>query len=188
MYTARDAREARQMMLKISRQIGRCSCDGASILAVISAAHTPSCKVLFDYRGQPLPANTRCPVNRYSSAIIGVLQASIREARTTDFNMTMDLMSSEAPLKMLSMSTGGLGKDTASLLEERTPTTPEGLWRAFLQGSHHHPPPTTQRLDALDRPLSPESPGPALVPPSGVGGRASPSPPPPLTSVCDTHG
>ncbi|XP_042221112.1 formin-like protein 5, partial [Homarus americanus] len=102
--------------------------------------------------------------------------------------MTMDLMSSEAPLKMLSMSTGGLGKDTASLLEERTPTTPEGLWRAFLQGSHHHPPPTTQRLDALDRPLSPESPGPALVPPSGVGGRASPSPPPPLTSVCDTHG
>lgn len=66
----------------------------------------------------------------------------------------MDLMSSEAPLKMLSLGTGGLAKDTAALLEERTPTTPEGLWRAFLQGSHHHlhhPPPTAaaHRMDSL---------------------------------------
>nr|XP_045610108.1 segmentation protein even-skipped-like [Procambarus clarkii] len=110
--------------------------------------------------------------------------------------MTMDLMSSEAPLKMLSMGGGGLGKDTtASLLEERSP---EGLWRAFLQGSHHHhhhhhhptppPPTTTHRMDTIDRPVTPDSPGAALLPPSGVGGRASPSPPPAHTTVCDTHG
>lgn len=69
----------------------------------------------------------------------------------------MDLMSGEAPLKMLSLGTAGLGKDTAALLEERTPTTPEGLWRAFLQGSHHHhhhlhhAPPTSaaHRMDSL---------------------------------------
>ncbi|MPC75166.1 hypothetical protein E2C01_069550 [Portunus trituberculatus] len=72
----------------------------------------------------------------------------------------MDLMSSEAPLKMLSLGSGGLTKDTAALLEERTPTTPEGLWRAFLQGSHHHhhhhlhhPPPTSvaHRMDPIGK-------------------------------------
>ncbi|ROT83350.1 hypothetical protein C7M84_023478 [Penaeus vannamei] len=104
---------------------------------------------------------------------------------------TMDLMSSDAPLKMLSMTTGGLSKETTTLLEERTPTTPEGLWRAFLQGSHHAPAPTTPRMDIIDRPGSPESPaGRGRISPGGggVNSRTSPSPPPSMTTVCESHG
>ncbi|XP_037789997.1 uncharacterized protein LOC119585407 [Penaeus monodon] len=102
---------------------------------------------------------------------------------------TMDLMSSDAPLKMLSMTTGGLSKETTTLLEERTPTTPEGLWRAFLQGSHHAPAPTTPRMDIIDRPGSPESPGGRgrISPGGGINTRASPSPPPSMTAVCEAH-
>ncbi|XP_068242889.1 segmentation protein even-skipped-like [Palaemon carinicauda] len=99
--------------------------------------------------------------------------------------MRMELMSSEAPLKMLSLSSSdnALGKDPTSLLEERQPTTPEGLWRAFLQGSHHHhhhhhhhpsaTPSSNHKIDRLDLPLSPESPrlsGAVVTSSDGVGG------------------
>lgn len=99
----------------------------------------------------PSPAVVLLPtVDEVSS---GNLPTKDERQGLTDLSMTMDLMSSEAPLKMLSMSTGGLGKDTASLLEERTPPTAEGLWRAFLQGSHHPP----HRMDTLGRQVTPDT-------------------------------
>ncbi|KAK7073652.1 hypothetical protein SK128_022308 [Halocaridina rubra] len=116
-------------------------------------------------------------------------------------------------------NTRAFAKDTNTLLGDRpAPTTPEGLWRAFLQGSHHHHQSHLhhhstaiashhQKVEQLDLPLSPESPrlSGAMVTSSdgssgGGGGRGrgrphstattnSPSPPPPLlTTACQHNG
>lgn len=166
------------MMLQISRQIGRCSESGDPCPAVITAHLTPTIALrIFDYRllmtftgnimviiqlfewEKESLRNARSPSARVAEIrnstlqtdVVGRDQTQVPLQRSHSTMTTMDLMSSDAPLKMLSMSTGGLSKETTTLLEERTPTTPEGLWRAFLQGSHHAPAPTTPRMDIIGR-------------------------------------